>query len=91
MDQLNDILVGAIAMASLASALFFLRFWRSTRDRFFLFFALSFAIEGFNRVVLWMSVGNNEDAPVYYVVRLVAYGLILAAIIEKNRAPRRRD
>jgi len=88
MAALNDILVGAIAMASLASALFFLRFWRATHDRFFLFFALSFAIEGVNRVVLWVSVGNNEGAPVYYVVRLVAYGLILAAIIDKNRTPR---
>ena len=85
MADLAGLLVGAIACASLVAAFVFLRFWSHSRDRFFLFFALSFAIEGANRVILYLSVGLNEDAPVYYVVRLVAYGLILAAIIDKNR------
>ena len=83
--HLVPILAGAIACASMTAALFFLRFWNHTRDRFFLFFALSFAIEGVNRVILYLSVGPNEDAPVYYLVRLLAYGLIVAAIIDKNR------
>jgi H+/Cl- antiporter ClcA len=61
------------------------RFERATRDRFFLCFALSFALEGVNRVLLYLLVGPNEDAPVYYLVRLVAYGLIIAAIVGKNR------
>jgi len=85
MTHAPPILIGIIACASLTAALFFLRFWAHTRDRFFLFFALSFAIEGVNRVVLYLFVGPNEDAPVYYLVRLVAYGLIVAAIVDKNR------
>ena len=84
-EHLTPLLVGIIACASLTAALFFLRFWRHTRDRFFVFFALSFAIEGVNRVVLYLFVGPNEEAPVYYLVRLVAYGLIVAAIVDKNR------
>ncbi len=88
---MNEIMLGAIAAGCLAVSLFFFRFWRSTRDRFFLLFALSFLIEGVNRVVLYESVGLSEDAPGYYVIRLVAYGLILAAIIHKNRGPRRRE
>ena len=88
MSLVNSILVGAIALASLVAALFFLRFWRTTRDRFFLFFALSFLIEGVNRVVTYMSVGLQEDQPIYYIVRLVAYGLILFAIVDKNRGPK---
>jgi hypothetical protein len=88
MDQM---LIGAIAAASLAAGLFFFRFWRSTRDRFFLLFALSFWIEGVNRVMLYELVGLDDDAPVYYLIRLLAYGLILAAIIDKNRGPRRRE
>jgi hypothetical protein len=88
---MNEIMLGAIAACSIAVSLFFFRFWRSTRDRFFLLFALSFLIEGVNRVVLYESVGLSEDAPVYYLIRLVAYGLILAAIVDKNRAPRRRE
>ena len=31
---------------------------------------------------------SNEGEPGYYVVRLVAYGLIIAAIVDKNRTPR---
>ena len=87
---MNEILIGSISAGSLTAALFFFRFWRSTRERFFLLFALSFLIEGVNRVVLYESAGLNDDAPVYYVIRLVAYGLILAAIVDKNRGPRRR-
>lgn len=84
--MVNAILVGAIGTASLVAALFFLRFWRTSRDRFFLFFALSFLIEGVNRIGLFLSIGLTEDHPVYYLVRLVAYGLILVAIVDKNRA-----
>jgi len=88
---MNEMLIGAIAAASLAAGLFFFRFWRTTRDRFFLLFALSFWIEGVNRVLLYEWAGLDDDAPVYYVIRLLTYGLILAAIIAKNRGPRRRE
>ncbi|MEP7069109.1 MAG: DUF5985 family protein [Usitatibacter sp.] len=84
--MLNAILVGGIATASLTAALFFLRFWKATRDRLFLFFALSFGLEAVNRVVLFLSVGPDEDAPIYYIVRLVSYGLIIVAIVGKNRS-----
>lgn len=42
-------------------------------------------------MLLYLLVGLDEEAPVYYLVRLVAYGLILAAIVHKNRAARRRE
>jgi len=85
---MNEILAGGIVTASLVAGLFFLRFWRASRDRFFLLFALSFWIEGANRFVLTLFVGPNEDAPLYYLVRLVAYLLIIAAIVLKNRQSR---
>lgn len=81
---MNTLLAGGIATASLIAGLFFLRFWRTTRDRFFLFFALSFLIEGLNRFALYALAGLDDASPIYYVIRLVAYGLILAAIIDKN-------
>jgi hypothetical protein len=84
----SEFLMGAIAVASFVAGLFFFRFWRHTRDRFFIFFALSFWIEAGNRVAMILFLEPNEDAPGYYVVRLVAYGLIVAAIIHKNRVPR---
>jgi len=82
---MNQMLSGAIAVASLTVALFFLRFWRNTRDRFFLFFALSFLLEGVNRIVLGLLSDAREDNPLFYSVRVVAYGLIVAAIWQKNR------
>jgi hypothetical protein len=82
---MNAILVGAIAMASLVIGLFFLRFWRSTKDRFFLYFALSFFLQGFNRILAVLTSMQSEDAPVFYAIRLVAYSLILFAVLGKNR------
>jgi len=85
---LNQFLLGGIAAASLVAGLFFFRFWLQTRDRFFVYFALSFWIEAANRTVMALLSSPNEDAPAHYLVRLVAYGLILFAIVQKNRSPR---
>ena len=84
---MEGIFVGGIAVAAFAAGLFFFRFWRATRDRFFLFFALAFWIEGAHRLAIYQVVGP-EASPVHYLPRLVAYGLILWAIIDKNRGTR---
>jgi hypothetical protein len=86
--NLNEMLTGAIAVASLLAGLFFLRFWRHSRDRFFLYFALSFGLEGLNRIALGVLTHLKEDNPLLYSVRVVAYGLIVLAIWQKNRRPR---
>lgn len=83
-------LLGAIVMASLTAALFFLRFWKHTRDRFFLYFAISFGIEGVNRAVLALTGDPNEDQPFFYFVRLFSFVLIVLAIAEKNYPKRNR-
>jgi hypothetical protein len=85
MSPADQMLTGAIALGSLLAALYFLRFWRQTRDRFFLYFALSFAIEGCNRIALGLVPHADENEPLFYGVRLLAYGLILLAIWQKNR------
>jgi uncharacterized membrane protein HdeD (DUF308 family) len=84
MNELADVISGAIAALSLVAALFFLRFWRSSRDKFFLWFAISFGVEGLNRMAMAVTRQANEDTPVHYVVRLVSYLVILYAIVEKN-------
>jgi len=82
---MNLLLLGAIAMASLTIGLFFLRFWKNTGDRFFLFFAISFLLEGLNRAALGMVADPNEDRPFFYFVRFLSFVLILVAIAHKNR------
>lgn len=85
MAQFQLLLLGAVAFASAIVGLFFLRFWRDGRDRLFLWFALSFFLQGANRVALALSDHPNEGSPWHYLVRLAAYLLIVAGILEKNR------
>ena len=80
---LITLLVGASAMASLTIALFFLRFWKSSRDRFFVFFASAFVLEGISRVVMMLE-GLKIDDENISLIRLFAYLLILIAILDKN-------
>lgn len=75
---------GGIVVGSVAVGMFFVRYWRSTKDRFFLFLALSFSIEAVNRLVIAFGNTWNEAEPFHYVVRLVSYALILVAIWDKN-------
>jgi uncharacterized membrane protein HdeD (DUF308 family) len=83
---MNLLLLGAISMASLIIGLFFLRSWKTTKDRFFLFFAISFCVEGLNRAALGLSRNPNEGQPFFYLVRFISFLLILMAILEKNRS-----
>jgi hypothetical protein len=73
-------------MASLVASLFFLRFWKNTSDRFFLLFAIAFFVETLNRVVLGLTAVSQEHEPFFYLARLFAFGLIIVAIVDKNRA-----
>lgn len=79
-----DFVDGASCLAGAAIALFFLRFWRASGDRLFLFFALAFALLAVNRVVLALLENQTEAAAVVYLARALAFGLILVAIADKN-------
>jgi len=83
--MLLDMLNGANVMGALAAGLFFLRFFRQSRDRLFLAFALAFWLMAANWMLL-AFVGPEHEARTYlYVLRLVAFVLIIAAIVDKNR------
>ena len=83
--MIESFLLGTIVAMSLIAALFFAKFWTRTRDPLFLAFAVAFAAEGFNRVAFLFLERPNEGRPAIYVVRLLAFLLILAAILWKNR------
>jgi len=84
-SDLYPMMMGAVAMASAVATLFFLRFWSQTHDLFFLFFAGAFALDAMTRIALALSHPEVELEPFYYVARLVTFGLIIAAIVYKNR------
>ncbi|HEY2035692.1 MAG TPA: DUF5985 family protein [Steroidobacteraceae bacterium] len=78
---------GVLTMASLVAALFFLRFWRETRERLFVFFSLAFL----GMAAAWVGLAiinqpTDEAQQEYaYIVRLVAFVILLIGIIDKNR------
>jgi Family of unknown function (DUF5985) len=84
--MVNGFFLGVIVTASLTAAAYFLKFWRQTGDKLFLGFGLAFCIEGLNRIAFLFMDAPNEGHPAVYVIRLVSYLLILAAIVQKNRA-----
>jgi hypothetical protein len=86
--SLNAALSGAVAMASLTAALFFLRFWRHTADTFFLLFFFAFSIDAVSRFALALASVTKEMEPLLYLPRLVMFGLIIMAIVIKNRPDR---
>ena len=77
---------GAIAMGYAVAGLFFLRFWRETRDRLFLIFAGAFWVLGLQRLALVFTRDMVEDHTGLYLVRLFAFLLIFGAIVDKNRS-----
>jgi hypothetical protein len=83
--MLDPFLGGAISMGFLVAGLFFLRFWRTTRDRLFLFFAAAFFILMIERVVREVMEIRTEWVPYVYMIRLAAFILILVAVLDKNR------
>jgi hypothetical protein len=74
-----DFVSGATMAAALVIAVIFFRYWRQTRDRLFLGFALGFAVFSGSRLIL--AFLNEDDEG-----RIFVYGLrLLAAIVDKNR------
>jgi hypothetical protein len=78
-------LYGAAAMGAFIIGLFFWRFWRQSLDRLFLMFALAFWILALDRTVLGIVSFASEWREYVFLLRLLAFSLILYGIIEKNR------
>lgn len=83
---MSGFIEGAIMMGNAVAALFFLSFWRRTRDRLLLAFSLSFGLTALLRLVQSIVRVPSEHAHYLYLIRLFAYGLIVYAIVYKNRS-----
>lgn len=81
---MNEFLRGAEAMGFVVVAMYFVRFWRSSRDVLFLLFAIAFLLEAASHVALGIEADPLERRPVFYLPRLAAYLLIIAGIVSKN-------
>ncbi len=83
---LFDFLSGAITLGFLVAGLFFLRFWRRTRDGLFLAFAIAFVLLGIGQAIQALANIPQEERSYIYLIRLAAFTIILAAIMRKNRS-----
>jgi uncharacterized membrane protein HdeD (DUF308 family) len=83
--MLYDFLSGAIVMGFLLAGLFFLRFWRRTREGLFIAFALAFWLMGLMQALLVFADVPDEERSWLFLLRLAAFALILASIAAKNR------
>jgi hypothetical protein len=88
MNPLVQTMYGALVMGAFVIGLFFLRYWRETRDRLFAMFALAFWALGVNWFGLALLATTQEARTAFYLLRLVAFALIIAAIVDKNRSVR---
>ncbi|HEX4422178.1 MAG TPA: DUF5985 family protein [Kofleriaceae bacterium] len=79
---------GALVVMSVLAGLFFLRYWRSTSDRFFIWFAGAFFTFSISWALLAYDRAASEHTSYIYAIRLLGFFQILIAIVLKNRRPR---
>ncbi len=92
MDQLYPFLLGVVATGSAAVGAFFYRFWRRTRDRLFLAFAIAFWLMASNWAAQTFVQRDESFYAAIYLLRLAAFGVIIVGVVGKNRArDNRRD
>ena len=79
-------IAGGLFVAFLVAALYFFRFWRRTRQRLFAFFTAAFTLLGVQQLSLGLSRELVERSTWLFSLRLLAFLLILAAIVDANRS-----
>jgi hypothetical protein len=82
---MHEFLTGVTTAASWAVGLLFLRLWRDTGDRLFAMFAAAFWTLSLNWLLLAVLAPAAESRHVFYIIRLIAFVLIIAAGVDKNR------
>lgn len=80
---------GATSFGSGIIALFFLKYWRRTRDRLFLFFSIAFSILSLNWIGLAITNPDHESRHWIFLARVVAFTFIILGILAKNWPPGR--
>lgn len=82
---------GATTFGSWVIALFFLKYWKRTRDRLFLFFSAAFWILSVNWIALATTTPDYEARHWIFVARVLAFSFMILGILDKNwntRPPR---
>jgi hypothetical protein len=79
------VLQAIAATAAGTNGLFLLRFWRQGRDSLFALLASAFSLLALSWLLLALFSPTEEARPYIYGIRLVAFALVIAGIVHKNR------
>lgn len=79
---------GALTMGCLVVAFVFARYYRLSRDRFFVFFGTAFLMFAAGWAMRAFIATATEHGHLVYLPRLLGFLLILAGIFDKNRGSR---
>ena len=83
--MVSTFMAGAIVAGFALAGLFFLKFWKRTRDELFLAFTGAFWLLGLGQALLALTDIPVEERSWLYLLRLAAFSLILVSIWMKNR------
>jgi hypothetical protein len=77
-------LAGALVFSYLVAGVHFMRFWRRTRDRLFVHFALAFWLFALDQLATSVPLVVDQTDGYEYLLRVFGFVLIIVAIVEKN-------
>ena len=87
-EAVLQFLYGGVTVMFVAVAFYFLRYWYDALDRLYLYFMLAFLSLAASWSVHLFYATSSETGPTVYVFRVVAFLLIIIAIVDKNRRAR---
>lgn len=90
MDTWAYFLAGMVTMGFVTASLFFLRFWRHTRDHLFLAFGIAFFLFAVHQGLVALAGIPREERGWIYLIRLFGFGLLIFAIVLKNTTGKSR-
>jgi hypothetical protein len=79
-----DFFSGVITAGFVVCSVFFLRFWSQTKESLFLAFALTFALLAIAQAWLVFAGLPREEHSNIYLLRLLAFSILIFAILRKN-------
>lgn len=84
MPNVYEFLSGGLTIGYIVLGLFFWKFWHRTRDFLFPMFAWAFWLMAANTIAVAAIGSYDLDLGWTYLLRLLAFVLIIVAIIRKN-------
>lgn len=83
--QLLIFLHGALTLACFLVGVKFAKFWRSSHDRFFLWFVAAFWAFSVGWAIRAFGSASADHLHYVYIPRLCGFLLIIAGVIDKNK------